>query len=186
MIDILHRWTVAVLFHSETADTIAAAVLEARECGANLCGANLCGANLCGANLCGANLRGANLRGANLCGANLCGANLCGANLRGANLRGANLCGANGLLPNGVIPLQISSSRDTLIVREPGHITIGCEHHPVAWWEEHYGAIGRANSYTDAQILEYRRHIAYAREWMETNGVLEVPAPATGEAAANA
>ena len=45
MIDILNRWTRTVVFHSETADSIAAAVIEARNHGANLSGADLSGAN---------------------------------------------------------------------------------------------------------------------------------------------
>jgi hypothetical protein len=110
MIEIIHRYTKAVLYKSESATTVRGAAEEAVRSaanlvganlvganlvGANLVGANLVGANLVGANLVGANLRGANLRGANLVGANLVGANLRGANLVGANLRGANLRGAN-------------------------------------------------------------------------------------------
>ena len=36
MIDILKRWTSVVAFHSETASTIAKAVIEARQKGADL------------------------------------------------------------------------------------------------------------------------------------------------------
>ena len=46
MIEILHRYSQAILFHSETAQTIAEAVTEARKKDANLQGANLQGANL--------------------------------------------------------------------------------------------------------------------------------------------
>ena len=56
MIEILHRYSQAILFHSETAQTIAEAVTEARKKDANLQGANLQGANLQGANLRYANL----------------------------------------------------------------------------------------------------------------------------------
>jgi len=91
---ILHRYTGAVLYASETADSIVSAVLEAINNRANLSGANLSRANLSGANLSGADLRRANLSGANLSGANLSGAYLSGADLRGANLSGANLIGA--------------------------------------------------------------------------------------------
>ena len=99
-----------VLYASETASDLRAALVEAvgkkadlyranlhgaNLCGANLCGADLGGADLSGANLRWANLREANLREANLCGADLGGANLCEANLRGANLRWANLRWAN-------------------------------------------------------------------------------------------
>jgi len=182
MIDILNRWTRAVLFHSETADTIASAVLDARKGNANLSGANLHGADLSGAylhgaylhgaNLSGANLHGANLRGADLSGANLHGADLSGANLSGADLHGANLHGADGLL-NSHVPLQIGGSMHWIIVREPGHITIGCHHLPVAWWQENAEVVGERNGYNSDQIEEYKRHIQYCREWMEINGEME-------------
>ena len=146
--------------------------------GANLSRADLSGANLSRADLSGANLSRADLSGANLYRADLSGANLYRADLSGANpyradLSGADLSGAKGLL-NGVRPLQISGSSHSVIVRTPGFIAIGCEHHEVAWWEEHYAALGRREAYTEAQLLEYRKHIQYCKEWMQTNGVLEV------------
>jgi hypothetical protein len=133
------------------------------------------GAVKSGANLYGAYLYGADLSGANLYGANLSGANLYGANLSGANLSGANLSGADGLLPNGITPLQIIGTHHPFIVREPGHITIGCEHHPLEWWEQHYRTLGRREKYTPAQVNEYRNFIALARYWMKLHGVLEAP-----------
>ena len=54
MIEILNRYTKAVLYTSATADTIAAAVLETRTRGADLSGADLRGADLSGADLRGA------------------------------------------------------------------------------------------------------------------------------------
>ena len=162
MIDILNRWTGAVLYHSEEAQTIAEAVKKAREARANLYAANLSRADLSGADLSRADLSGADLSR---------------ANLSGADLSGANLSGAEGLLPNGLIPLQIFGTKHALIVKEPGHITVGCEHHPVAWWEEHYAAVGRREDYTATQRNEYRNFIALAKDWMKLNGVLEVSAP---------
>ena len=122
------------------------------------------------------------MRGADLRGAYLRDADLRGADPRGADLRGANLRGANGLLGGGVVPLQIGGCRDWIIVREPGHITIGCEHHTVDWWEQHYAAVGRRENYTDVETLEYRKHIQYCKDWMEANGVLLVPDVAANEA----
>ena len=49
MIDIINRWTGAILRHSETATTIAEAVLEACKSGADLRDADLRGADLSGA-----------------------------------------------------------------------------------------------------------------------------------------
>ena len=175
--DIVNRWTQASVYHSVDCSDLQAAVTEAIAQGASLREANLQGANLRDADLHGANLRGANLQGANLRDADLQGANLQGANLRdadlqGANLQGASLRGADGLL-NGVIPLQIGGSKHWIIVREPGYITIGCEHQPVEWWEEHYAAVGRKQYYTAQEIKEYLRHIEYCRKWMTANGVLE-------------
>lgn len=210
MIDILNRWTRAVVYHSDTAQTIAEAVLECQQRaseagwradlqgaylrdadlqgadlqradlrGANLMGADLRGAFLQRADLEGADLVGADLRGAYLVGAYLVDADLQGADLRGAYLQraylqGAYLQGAAGLLPNGILPLQIGGSRHWIIVRQPGYITIGCHHQPVAWWEEHYAAVGRAEGYTAEQVAEYRSYIDFCREWMKARGVLAV------------
>jgi hypothetical protein len=140
--------------------------------GAYLRGAYLTGADLTGADLRGAYLTGADLTGADLTGAYLRGADLTGADLTCADLTGAYLTGAIGLLPNGVVPLQIGGSSHWIIVREAGKISIGCCHETVEWWESHYAAIGRKESYTPAQVEEYRKHIEYAKSWMETNGVL--------------
>ena len=175
--EIKNRWTTAVLFTSETATTIAEAVAEALKSDANLGGANLRGANLGGANLGGAYLGGANLGGANLEDANLEG-----ADLGGANLGDAYLGGAKGLLKDGITPLQISGTRHWMIVRQAGYITIGCHHHPLSWWEEHYAGVGRTEGYTDQQVAEYRAHIAHARAWMEALGVAEVEKPAEAKA----
>jgi hypothetical protein len=60
-----------LLYQSDTAETIAEALIEAIGHGANLEGAFLAGANLEGAKLEGAKLEGANLRSAYLEGANL-------------------------------------------------------------------------------------------------------------------
>ena len=94
-IQILHRYSNAVLFEHDGANLVGANLADANLDGANLDGANLDGANLRRANLDGANLADANLRRAYLDGANLAGAKLCRANLAGANLDGANLAGAN-------------------------------------------------------------------------------------------
>ena len=80
--DILHRYTNAVLYHSDTATDARDATVEAARRDANLRNAYLRDANLGGAYLRDADLRGADLRG---------------ANLRGANLRDANLRDAKGV-----------------------------------------------------------------------------------------
>jgi hypothetical protein len=83
---------------------------------------------------------------------------------------------AKGLL-NSHTPLQIGGSQHWIIVRQPGHITIGCMHHTVEWWEDHAAAVGRSEGYSDEQVAEYQRHIAYCREWMERNGEMTVATP---------
>jgi len=181
MFDIINRYTQSVLYHSETATTVLEAVKAAFKEGANLRGAYLRGAYLEGANLRGAYLEGANLRGAYLRGAYLEGANLEGANLEGANLRGAYLEGANlrgayleganlrgAYLPEGMAILQIHGSMHGIVaLKTPNgiEVRIGCEHHPLGWWQEHYQATGRQNDYTQSQIEEYGRHLAYIAEW---------------------
>ena len=121
-IQILHRYSEAVLFEHDAA---------------NLEEANLEGANLEGANLRAANLRAANLRGANLRGANLEGADLGGAYLRDVNLEGANLEGAtlkNGEKLIGVRPIfqvgPIGSRSDVLVayITDQGlRLDAGCQ-----------------------------------------------------------
>ena len=187
--DILNRWTGVIAYHSEKS-TQREAVVEAVAARANLSGADLRGANLRGADLSGADLSGADLRGANLSDAYLRGADLSyaylrdanlsdaylrGADLSGADLRGADLSdaylrGAEGITP---VVLQIGGTRHWIIVREVGHITIGCMHKSVEWWEEHYAGVGRSEDYTAEQVEEYRLHIGYCKAWMERNGILK-------------
>ena len=94
-----------------------------------------------------------------------------------ANLVGAKLGRATGLLSKPVIPLQIGGSRHWILVRQDGYLTIGCDHRPLAEWEERYEAIGRVEHYTDAEVQEYRAHIAHCRAWMELHGVVNVIEP---------
>ncbi len=79
------------------------------------------------------------------------------------------------MLPNGIVPLQIGGTLDWIIVREVAHITIGCMHETVEWWEEHYAAVGRKEGYTDSEVAEYRAHIAHCKSWMDAQGVLRLP-----------
>jgi uncharacterized protein YjbI with pentapeptide repeats len=186
---ILNRYTQAVIYTSETAETIAQAVVESARNGANLRGAyleganlegaNLYGANLEGANLYGANLEGANLRGANLYGANLVRANLYGANLEGANLEGANLEGANLVRAylyganlvranlEGYL-FQILGSRHAVIVYLD-KVVIGCKSYPVDYWLEHFKAIGRVEGYTEAHVKEYGAYLQLAKQRIEAS-----------------
>lgn len=96
------------------------------------------------------------------------------ADLAGAYLAGADLAGALGLLSKPITPLQILGTAHAIIVREDGHVTIGCEHHPLEWWEAAGEAVGRGAGYTNAQIAEYRAHVASCRAWMQAYGVIDV------------
>jgi hypothetical protein len=101
MVEIRNRFTEAVIYRSENAQTIAGAIAEliekarAKNSRADLSEADLRQADLSEANLSEADLRQANLSEANLSGANLSGANLSFANLSEANLRQADLRQAN-------------------------------------------------------------------------------------------
>jgi len=161
--EILHRYTKAVLCTGETAR---AAVEDGLRCGANLIWANLSEANLSGANLSGANLSEADLSGANLSEADLSGANLSGANLRGADLGGANLRGADCLTASGEL-LRIAGTRHAIIAVDAENVSIGCMRHDLTWWQEHYAAVGRSEGYTATQVEEYRLHIEYVAAWLE-------------------
>ena len=143
--DILNRWTRAILLSSETAQTIADAVVEAVERGANLRGADLSGADLRGADLSEANLRGANLRG---------------ADLREANLSGADLSGAD----NFVMQIQGSCHQ---IVAVDDDVRIGCQRRTLAKWLSVFQSIGTEHGYTAFQIEEYGDHLRYFARRME-------------------
>jgi hypothetical protein len=92
----INRWdTGAVIYRSESAETVADALREGVQCGCDFYRASLYGANLYRASLVGARLDGASLYRASLVGASLVGASLDGASLYGANLYRASLVGAS-------------------------------------------------------------------------------------------
>ncbi len=95
MFEIVHRYTRAVLYRSESAADLRGAVLDAVRSDADLSCANLSRANLSDANLRDADLSDADLSDANLSRANLRDANLIRANLRDADLSDADLSRAN-------------------------------------------------------------------------------------------
>jgi hypothetical protein len=95
MIEILHRYTKAVLYRSETATTVKDAVFEAVKAKSNLSGSNLRGSDLRGLDLRGLDLRGSNLRESNLSGSDLSGSDLSGSDLSGSDLSGSDLRWSN-------------------------------------------------------------------------------------------
>jgi hypothetical protein len=95
MIEILHRYTKAVLYRSETATTVKDAVFEAVQAKSNLSGSDLRGSNLRDSDLRGSDLRGSDLRGSDLRDSNLSDSNLRGSDLSDSNLSGSNLSGSN-------------------------------------------------------------------------------------------
>jgi hypothetical protein len=134
--EILSRYAGAVLYKSDTAQTIAEAVREAVGNGVNLDGASLVGANLNGANLSRASLNGANLSRASLDGANLVGANLDGAD-------------------HSRIAITLVGSRHVITAFGRDRVCIGCQQYALDYWLEHFRAIGRANEYPDEAVEEY-------------------------------
>ena len=118
--------------------------------GDTLRGADLREADLSGADLSWADLRGANLSWADLSGADLRGANLRGADLRGADLRGADLRGQPFIRMHGSRH-EINAHGKT--------VRIGCHLNDIAWWLEHYKAVGRAENYTPDQVEEYGQYL---------------------------
>ena len=167
MIEIIHRYTQAVLYKSEFAITTCEAAVEAVGSDANLRDANLSGANLRDANLSGADLRGASLRGADLRDANLSDADLSDADLRGASLRGANLRAIQnsiGLLPEPDLPARIIEQ----VTKHPEtwdqgqwHSACGAKHCIAGWAVNLSGNAGRMlerlhGTATAAELLLWR------------------------------
>jgi len=143
MIEILNRYTGAVLYSSASAQTIAEAVHEAAAKGASLVGARLDGARLDDASLVGARLDRASL----------VGASLVGARLDGHEIRAI---------------LQIGGSRNWIVASACEgvvHVGIGCHQRTLAKWLATYEEIGPDNSYTPAQVAEYGEHLRYIERW---------------------
>ena len=170
MIEILNRWTKAVVYRSEKSDLIGTAAKEAILTGADLTGADLTGADLTGVDLAGADLTEADLTGADLTGADLTGADLTEADLTGAVLtdavlRRADLSNSNCGTALGDF-LRITGTRHPICAIDEGNVSIGCMRNSLAWWREHYSAVGRNERYSAEQIEEYRLHIEYVATWM--------------------
>jgi len=163
MIEILNRYTGAVLYSSASAQTIAEAVHEAAAKGARLVDASLDGARLDRATLDGASLVGASLDGARLDGASLVGARLDRASLVGARLDRASLDGHE---IRAI--LQIGGSRNWIVASACEgvvHVGIGCHQRTLDKWLATYEEIGPDNSYTPAQVAEYGEHLRYIERW---------------------
>ena len=95
MIEILHKYTKAVIYKSETAETVAQAVCEAVKANVSLSGSDLRDSNLSYSDLRGSDLRGSNLSGSDLRGSDLRGSNLSGSDMRGSDLSYSDLSGSN-------------------------------------------------------------------------------------------
>ena len=156
--------------------------------GANLHCANLRGASLRDADLQCADLRGADLEGADLRGADLCRADLRGADLQYADLRGADIRGADlrctdlsGACLRDTNAQVYKGSRHTVYSTGDGYIHVGCVHHTIDYWLANYASIGKANSYTSNQILEYASiftHIELVyRTMVDTQTLLDTNSP---------
>ena len=119
-IEILYRYTRAVLYHAVDATTLREAVLAARISEADLSRADLSRADLSRANLYGANLSRADLSEADLSEADLSEANLSRADLSRANLSEADLSGADLYRAKGVAAAQCTPL--LMLLDQPGPI----------------------------------------------------------------
>ena len=73
----------------------------------------------------------------------------------------------NALVSEGhwsVSPLQIQGSRDLLNICAPGVLKIGCYEHPIDYWLENYGEIGKENGYSESEMEEYFQYICLAHD----------------------
>ena len=174
---ILHRYTRAVLFEGDAGMTTRQMLEKATASKSNLRGADLGGANLRGSNLRGADLYGADLRGAyldvaNLRGADLYGADLGGANLRGANLRGADLYGADLRGADLIDAGQDSRGYRFVGWRREGVVQIraGCRNYTLAEGHAHWNAAHPDHPALRAECLaklDLIETVATARGWVD-------------------
>jgi hypothetical protein len=139
----------AELAHANLAGT-------SRLSGVDLGFADLSNANLAESDLSDTYLKHANLSGANLLGADLIHADLSNANLSDANLQYTNLYGANLSDTKGIIVFQCKKHR-LVAYKYKGvvYVKIGCIDYRLDYLLENYKAIGKENSYSDADIENY-------------------------------
>jgi carbonic anhydrase/acetyltransferase-like protein (isoleucine patch superfamily) len=75
-------------------------------------------------------------------------------------------------------PLYIQASVHPISVSSRTEVSIGCKHHTIGWWLEHYTEVGAEEKYTTAQIAEYGALLAAVKVWMDALPD-EVPAEVT-------
>ncbi|WP_285518409.1 hypothetical protein, partial [Thermolongibacillus altinsuensis] len=81
-----------------------------------------------------------------------------------------------------ISPLYIIGTKHLVCIPDSGLLQIGCECHSIDWWKAHYRGIGRRESYSAAQVKEYRNYIELARVWMKIHKC-DVPTESKSEAA---
>ena len=64
-----------------------------------------------------------------------------------------------------VLCIQASAHQITVCC-PTDEVQIGCHRNPIAYWLEHYKAIGRTENYTDTQIAEYGILLVAVKEWI--------------------
>jgi hypothetical protein len=165
--EIINRWSGEVMHSGEVNSIAELAISKSADLSAaNLSGADLSGADLSGADLSAADLSGADLSGADLSAADLRVADLSGADLSAANLRVAYLSACK----QRVIRIQGSRHEINAI---NGDVRVGCVRMPITEWLERYKTVGRAQGYTDEQVIEYGLHLKHiaalvALPWLGT------------------
>lgn len=89
--------------------------------------------------------------------ADLSGEDLSFANLFGVKLKGAKLIGAT--IPHiGIYTFNLG--RDDGWYFE-GNVQIGCEHHSLEHWLEHYESIGKNAGYSEDEIRRYGAFLSF-------------------------
>ena len=127
-------------------------------------------ANLRNADLRNADLRNANLRNADLRDADLSYANLRNANLRNADLSYANLSYAN--LRNANL-VYFTFNQHVAYFTFNDQIRVGCEYHPINHWLENFESIGKANKYSDLEIIAYKNFFNLCMKLQNDRGTKE-------------
>ena len=104
---------------------------------------------------------GGTIMGGTIMGGTIEGGTIWGGTIWGGTIKGGTIMG--GTIEGGTwktTPLYICGSRFELSNAKPGHIRIGCECHPFAWWDgKKAKALAKIHNFTTAEIEEYRAYI---------------------------
>ena len=122
-------------------------------------GGTFLGGDFRGGDFLGGTFRGGTFLGGTFLGGTFRGGTFLGGTFRGGDFLGGTFRGGTYEVPM----LQIQGTRHFLYAyfneENSVELGIGCERHPIEWWQENYKKTGMKKGYSSDQIEEYAQYI---------------------------